>query len=212
MKVWHWVTRTLSRITGISTPFGGISWNPTAERRTAHQQLSDLLRVEEDARWDRPLPGSPALGRTLGLKVVNLTDGEITNCSVRLEALELWDEDSQQWLQPEWFSPLLLAWSFNDGGGASKTIGPRSNRTCDLAAYERQDATHAIIVAAEDRLRERNQIQFGTWRAAYKIEADGCLPSDSIIVFVWAQKNTQVGQLRRLEFVSLSSPERGLVQ
>lgn len=190
-----------------ATATKGDDEGPPAVSVTERQHLSDLVRVEEDARWDRPLPGGPTLGRTLGLKVVNLTDGEITNCSVRLEALEFWGEDSQQWFQPEWFSPLLLAWSFNDSGGASKTIGPRSNRTCDLAAYERQDATHAIIIAAEDRLRERNQIQFGTWRAACKIEADSCLPSDSVAVFDWEPENTQVGQLRRLEFRSLSSPE-----
>ena len=161
-------------------------------------RLSDLVSIERDQRWWQPTPR--VLGKYLGIRCRSQTDQDIMNCRIRLESLEYWVDRSRVWIRPEWFNPLLLAWSFNDGGGSMQTIGAHANRTCDLVCYESKDASSATIIAAEERLRQANQLQFGKWQATLHIEADGCLPVTLQAVFFWEPENTQVGELRKLEF------------
>jgi hypothetical protein len=172
-----------------------------AQRRKA---LIEALTIENEHRWWRPQPGGPTLGAYLGFKCSNQTDDDILNCRIRLESLQCWEEESRIWISPHWFSALLLAWSFNDGGGDTKTIGARSNRTCDVVCYESKSDTHATIVAAQEGLRQGNQVGFGTWRVRCNVEAEGYLPVELEAAFVWEPYNTPAGQLRKLEFIELS--------
>jgi hypothetical protein len=169
-----------------------------AQRRKA---LTEALTIEKEHRWCQPQPGGPTLGAYLGFKCSNQTDHDILNCRIRLESLQYWVEESRIWIRPDWFNALLLAWSFNDGGGDTKTIGARSNRTCDLVCYESKSDTHATIAAAQERLRQGNQLGFGTWQVRCNVEAEGHLPVELEAAFVWEPRNTPVGQLRKLEFV-----------
>jgi hypothetical protein len=122
-----------------------------------------------------------------------------------LERLERWLPKEQRWYAPERFSPLTLAWSANDGGGAAMSIGPLSSRACDLICYERQDARHATILAADHRLREQHSLRFGTWRAHVRFDADGYLPFDVEATFVWEGAAESGVSYRRFEFVELRS-------
>ena len=173
-----------------------------------HPRLASVLTIEEDERWWIPQRGGPVLGKYLGIKFSNISDQQdvphdVQNCRIRLESLEYWGDSTQAWFRPPWFNPLLLAWSFNDGGGAEKTIGAGSSRSCDLVCYESQEYSHATIVAAEHRLRPANHIWFGRWHVRCHVEADGWLPVDLDADLIWQPRDTEVGQLRTLEFTSL---------
>ena len=136
--------------------------------------LADLLLVEPERR-SRELSGETgrvAVDEYLSIKFSNRSDREIANCKMRLESLYYLVPESGRWVGKEKFSPLLLSWSFNDGGGPEMTIAARSNRTCDLVAYEGEGAEEAIIIAAEGTLRGADKLRFGRWRARCHIEAE----------------------------------------
>lgn len=147
--------------------------------------LHYLVRVTWEERWIRDQPGGPSAGRYLCVKVENTDASDLVNCRLRIERIEQWLVQSNVWFEPEWFHPLLLAVSFNDGGGDSTTLSPRANRTWDLVAYESPNDTHAKIIAAQHELRTANGLRFGRWRANLRLEADGCQPHDLIVEFMW---------------------------
>ncbi len=157
--------------------------------------LCDLVDTTPDPRWLRGQPGGPVLGRYLGIKFDNKRQRDLVNARLRLESIEQWLPQSQTWHAPEWFSPLLLVLSFNDGGGDTTTIGVGENRTWDLVCYESEGDTHAKILAAQDALRTPNQIRFGKWRVRCRLAADGCRPCDVEATFDWNATDNLPGRI-----------------
>lgn len=161
-------------------------------------RLAELLIVQQDPRtWQLAgEAGDLIRGKYLSIKCTNRGEWTILKCKARIERLEYFVAASGRWIEPEWFSPLLLCWSYNDGGGAEMDIGTGSNRTFDLVAYQGEKADAAMIIAAEDELRDRNTLQFGRWRITCNIEADDCIPLILQTTLVW-----ETGEPRNLEFI-----------
>ncbi len=162
-------------------------------------RLCDLVAVDGAIRWDRGQPGGPLRAKYLVVNIENTSKRDLVNARLRLETIEQWLPQSNSWYPPEWFSPLFLVISFNDGGGDKTTIGAGESRTWDLVCYESESDTHVKILAAQPELRTPNQIRFGKWRVLCRFAADNCGTCDIEGAFDWDYTDVIPGRILNFE-------------
>jgi hypothetical protein len=183
--IWDWI--------------GGRAKKEDPRKSEPNAGLCSLIAVEGKIRWDRGEPGGPIRGKYLVLNIENKSQGDLANARLRLERVEKWLPESNTWFPPEWFSPLFLVVSLNDGGGDKTTITAGETRTWDLVCYESEGDTHAKILAAQPELRTPNRIRFGTWRFLCRFAADNCGTCDIEATIEWNSTDEVPGRILNFE-------------